>query len=285
MNNMVRYDLPKSLPVISKKKENLKSATLEFHLHESIVTIPGQFFMLWLPNDDEIPISISKRQKRHLFFTICDLGPTSKNMVNINPGTLIGLRGPFGNGFKLTKKKTVLLIGGGMGMTPLRYLLTKMCLKTDKKVILIYGAKTGDELLFKEELDKLPLTRLIYCTEDGSEGYTGYPTDKMNDFLTRNPFDQSTIEIYACGPELMLKKVLEISELFDLSPVTQVNLADRYIKCGFGICGSCVLDADGLSICRDGPVFQGDILAKVTDFGIFGRKANGSKHTFESKSH
>ncbi len=285
MNNMVRYDLPRSLPVISKKKENVKTATLEFHLHEFIATIPGQFFMLWLPNDDEIPISISKRQKKHLFFTICDLGQTSRNMINIDPGTLIGLRGPFGNGFRLTKKKTALIIGGGMGMAPLRYLLSEICLKRDKNVVLIYGAKTDNEILFKKELEKLPLNQLIYCTEDGSEGYTGYPTDRMNDVLANHPFDQSTIEIYACGPELMLKNVLEISKLYDLIPVTQINLADRYIKCGFGICGSCILDANGLSICRDGPVFRGDILVKVTDFGFFGRNKNGSKYIFESKSH
>lgn len=175
----------------------------------------------------------------------------------------------------------VVIVAGGIGIAPLRYLLHQLINNSSKprEIILIQGAKTKTELLFREEFEKLPITTDFY-TEDGSYGLYGLISEKIETSLDNLLDKPLNWEIYACGPELMLKKILTITQEHNLERNIQICLADRYIRCGFGICGSCFMDDLGLSICQDGPVFRGDMIAKVDDFGKFGRRADGSKYPF-----
>ncbi len=283
MNRVHRYDLPLCLPIFKKYMENEKTAIISFIIPEekSVRVIPGQYFMLWLPGNDEIPISVNHCQKNIISFTICGVGLTSNGIIEKDKNFLLGLRGPFGNGFSFECKKDVLIIAGGMGIAPLRFLLQQFTDESSKsrKIVLIQGAKTKNELLFREEFEQSPI-KTNFCTEDGSYGFHGLVSEKMADFFDDLSDRQLNWEIYSCGPELMLKEILTIAQEHNLERDTQICLADRYIRCGFGICGSCFMDDLGLSICQDGPVFRGDVLAKVEDFGKFGRAADGSKYPF-----
>jgi len=273
-----RFNLPLCLPIEKITSEGLSTITLSFTMPSVLQTqpLPGQYFMIWNPGDDEIPISISNFESNNkIAFTICSEGETSNNLTNKNKSELIGLRGPFGNGFDIVEKGTVILVAGGMGIAPLRYLIYSLLRKENIKIILIHGAKTEKELFFKKELKDLSIENHL-CTDDGSFGYKGFPTELLNRILKSSPGNKST-EIYSCGPELMLKAVLGVVKRYSLERFTQFSLADRYIRCGFGICGSCTLDDQGLTICHDGPVFRGDLLLNVKDFGLFGRKSDGSK--------
>ena len=260
--------------------EGKKAATLVFAipLDEFDELKPGQYFMLWNPNDDEIPISISKTEDgNNISFTICDEGRTSSHLISKTKLELIGLRGPFGNGFTLIEEGTAILIAGGMGIAPLRYLIHTLLKRERVKIILIQGARTQKELYFKKEIEKLPID-LHYCTDDGSFGFKGFPTEILSVVLKQ--FSKKEIlEIYSCGPEIMLREILNLLMQYSLESSSQFCLADRYIRCGFGICGSCTLDNVGLTICSDGPVFRGDLLQNVRDFGKFGRKIDGSKYS------
>ncbi|HEY9245592.1 MAG TPA: dihydroorotate dehydrogenase electron transfer subunit, partial [Candidatus Methanoperedens sp.] len=100
------------------------------------------------------------------------------------------------------------------------------------------------------------------ATDDGSAGKCGFITQ-----LLEQP--ERFSQIYCCGPENMMKKVLDCVD----PSMSQFSL-HRYIKCGIGICGACCLD--GLRVCRDGPVFSGDIL-KTSEFGMHKRNACGQK--------
>jgi dihydroorotate dehydrogenase electron transfer subunit len=274
-----RINLPLCLPIENITIEGIKTKTLEFSLPFDLhlKSIPGQYFMLWNPGDDEIPISISKFKDKNLIsFTICSEGETSNNLLNKNKLELIGLRGPFGNGFELIEKGTAILVAGGMGIAPLRYLIHTLMKRKSVNLVIIQGARTGKELFYKTELENLAIES-YFCTDDGTIGVKGFPTEILNTVL-KGFSSTKTLEIYSCGPEIMLKAILNLAMKYSYEANTQFCLADRYIRCGFGICGSCTLDDQGLTICHDGPVFRGSILKNIKDFGTFGRKSNGSKY-------
>ena len=276
-----RIDIPLCLTVENIKFEGRKTATLTFNLPEkfNLKISPGQYFMLWLPGDDEIPISVSRLVNNYkIEFTICAEGPTSSNFLKLTEDDFIGLRGPYGNGFEISSDIIPIIIGGGMGITPLRFLIYYLASRTQGRIILIQGAKTTDELFFREELNDKGI-EIHYCTDDGSFGFHGFPTVILENTIQKIQQDNLSCEIYSCGPEKMLKSILNIVTKYNLETNTQFSIADRFIRCGFGICGSCYLDDLGLSVCRDGPVFRGDILLKVSDFGYYGRSANGSKYS------
>ncbi len=283
MSETYHYNLPVCLPIFRKYMENEKTAILSFLLPEekSMKVVPGQYFMLWLPGDDEIPIAVNHYQKKTISFAICGVGPTSNAIIQKEEKCLIGLRGPFGNGFNLDHNKNVVIIAGGIGIAPLRFLVHQLINNSfiSRKIILIQGARTKTELLFREEFEKLPIST-DFCTEDGSYGFHGLISEKIETTLDNLLDKPLNWEIYTCGPELMLKKILVIAQEHSLERNLQICLADRYIRCGFGICGSCFIDDLGLSICQDGPVFRGDVIARVDDFGKFGRGADGSKYPF-----
>ncbi|MDD5025898.1 MAG: hypothetical protein PHH13_00815 [Candidatus Peribacteraceae bacterium] len=84
-------------------------------------------------------------------------------------------------------------------------------------------------------------------------------------------------QIFACGPERMLKAVSDLS--FEMKIPSQLSL-ERYMKCGFGLCGNCVVDPLGIRLCTDGPVVRNDIARKITEFGKYCRDDLGRKHSF-----
>jgi dihydroorotate dehydrogenase electron transfer subunit len=131
-------------------------------------------------------------------------------------------------------------------------------------VITILGAKTEDELLFAERFKSAG--SLWKTTDDGSTGHKG-PTVDLLDMI------QSYNEIVSCGPEKMMRKVLDHATVAGVP--SQFSL-DRYIKCGVGLCGSCCIDPSGLRVCSDGPVFAGAQLQE-SDFGVYIHDATGRK--------
>ncbi|MFX0151969.1 MAG: dihydroorotate dehydrogenase electron transfer subunit [Candidatus Hodarchaeota archaeon] len=280
MNNSHMLNIPYSSFISYKKHETSTTVTLTFELpfSEAIEIQPGQYFMLWLPKVDEIPISVSQYIDNQLSFTICGVGSASRKFLVLKKKTLVGLRGPFGNGFSINHKKNIIVVAGGMGVAPLRFLIYRaMNANLKRRIILIHGANTKTELIFFNEFEKLPIKKL-YCTDDGSHEFQGFPTTLLDEFLDSKKTEKSKWEIYTCGPEVMMKEILNIVTKHSLERNTQFSLADRFIRCGFGLCGSCYLDDVGLSLCQDGPVFSGDKLLEIKDFGQFGRGADGSKY-------
>ena len=107
------------------------------------------------------------------------------------------------------------------------------------------------------------------ATEDGSAGEKGLVTELSKQLLGEGRFDL----ILTCGPERMMREV--VRQGLEHGVRVQASL-ERYMKCGFGVCGSCVLDPLGLRVCVDGPVFDGALLMK-TEFGELKRDASGAR--------
>jgi dihydroorotate dehydrogenase electron transfer subunit len=225
-----------------------------FFFDTSFELAPGQFVMVWIRGVDEIPMALSYENA----ITVQKIGPATSALFELKECDSLGIRGPFGNGFGI-KKGNILLIAGGVGAAPLAPLAEK-ARDSGAKVTTQLGAKTKEELLFKERFEAAGELRI--ATDDGSEGKHGYVTQLLED---SNKYSQ----IYCCGPEVMMKKVLS-----KVKPSKAQFSLHRYIKCGIGICGACCVD--GLRVCKEGPVFSGEVL-KRTEFGVYRRNECGSR--------
>ncbi len=215
---------------------------------------PGQFVMAWIRGVDEIPMALSYDNA----ITVQEVGAATSALFELGEGDSIGIRGPFGNGFEL-KGKNILLIAGGVGAAPLSPLAEKAS-SEGLKVTTLLGAKTKEELVFRERFEAAG--SMMVATDDGSVGKYGYVTQLI-------PEQENYDQIYCCGPEIMMKKVLDKVE-----PEKAQFSLHRYIKCGLGICGACCVD--GLRVCKDGPVFGGEVL-KRSEFGIYRRNECGER--------
>jgi dihydroorotate dehydrogenase electron transfer subunit len=218
---------------------------------------PGQFVMVWVPGVDEIPMALSSENS----ITVQKAGDATSALFELGSGGKLGIRGPYGNGF--TKAEKVLAIAGGVGAAPLLPLA-----RADSVMTLLLGARTETELLFLDQLDEC--TDVLIATDDGSLGHHGFVTALMDD-LNLGTYDR----IAVCGPEVMMRAVLAKVAEKGLAHKAEFSL-HRYMKCGVGVCGSCCIDPSGLRVCRDGPVFSGDLLLK-SEFGHYMRDASGRK--------
>ncbi len=225
----------------SVKKENYRINTIT--LDTSIHAEPGQFLMVWIPGVDEKPFGIANDNP--LTLTIANVGPFSSKICSLKEGELFSFKGPFGKSFSLTKEKEILLVAGGYGVVPL-YFLAKKAKEKGIKVTVILGAKSSKDIIYEDNFKKLGC-ELIICTDDGSCGTKGFVSCALEDLLKNKKFDR----LYACGPNPMLKALAKTADEFKLD--YEFSL-EAYMKCGFGICGTCVI-GDKL-VCKDGPVFS-----------------------------
>lgn len=250
--------------------------TLVFKDRLSYFAKPGQFLMIWIPRIEEIPMSVMINSKEgYAAVTIRKFGVGSTALFDRKKGDLIGLRGPYGNRFILRKKyRKILIIGGGTGLVPLLRLVS-FASKEKVRSTIVMGAKTKAEVFFEKitrNIIRGNNSSLLVCTDDGSYGIKGTTVTLMSKLVRDESFDC----VYTCGPELMMKAVLDISNQNSI-PV-QASL-ERYMKCGIGICGSCCLDSS--LVCQDGTVFDGRQLSKMPDFGFSYRDKDGQKIKYE----
>jgi dihydroorotate dehydrogenase electron transfer subunit len=228
-----------------------------FSFSPSFSFLPGQFVMVTIPGVDEIPMALSRADA----ITVQRVGDATEALFRTEPGDLLGMRGPFGNGFPSSGR--TLAIAGGVGAAPIRPLVM-----TGEVDCLIIGARTAEELLFIPELSKR--TRVMVATDDGSSGYHG-PVTRLLKEVSLSGYAQ----VCVCGPERMLHAVLMSLDAAGIAGRSYFSL-HRYMKCGIGVCGSCCIDPDGRRVCRDGPVFAGDTLLG-SELGKYCRDASGRR--------
>lgn len=232
---------------------------------------PGQFLMVWIPSENEKPMSFSCIGEKVIGITVKEKGAATRTLCKKMVGEYLGMRGPYGNGFDYSGISKALIIGGGIGIAPLVPLAEEISKKGH--VTAVAGTKTVSESIFFDRLQSV-CKNVIPVTEDGSSGYKGLITDILPELLKKESFDKAFI----CGPEVMMVKSVKILDRFKLKG--EVSL-ERWMKCGTGICGHCVLDPLGLRVCKDGPVFDFLTIKKIEDFGKYRRTPSGKKIPIE----
>ena len=256
---------PKVTKIIKTIEENPYVKTFFFKYPQKVK--PGQFFMIWIPNVDEIPMSASYIKDDIKGITFKQVGDATKSLFKLKKDDKIGIRGPYGKNFKITDKN-ILLVGGGTGIATLGPTVEEATKKGINTTVIL-GAKNKKELFFENRFKKYG-AKVYISTDDGSKGYKGLATDLAKKLLNENKYSS----ILTCGPEKMMKRLLELSKNIPF----QASL-ERYMKCGFGICGQCCID-EGIRVCEDGPIFDGKTLKNIQDFGVYKRDAAGRKIKF-----
>jgi dihydroorotate dehydrogenase electron transfer subunit len=227
--------------------------------------------MIWIQGVDEIPLSLSTINKKGLSsVTIKNVGEATAALHMKKVDDVISVRGPYGNSFKLTNGR-VLLVGGGIGVAPLLPLL-KALPQAGNELTVIIGAKSREDVFSLKPI-QADITdraaRLIITTEDGSYGVKGVATDPVINCLSQQTFDM----IYTCGPEPMMRRVFNIAEK---TGVEVQACFERIIRCSVGLCGSCSVGE--LRVCKEGPVLSSSQMRTVVnEFGVFKRGFNGRK--------
>ncbi|MEA2103888.1 MAG: dihydroorotate dehydrogenase electron transfer subunit [Candidatus Cloacimonadota bacterium] len=241
----------KSLRIVEKLIINSRYFMISV-VHDEIAKSakPGQFCEIKNP-DHKFPIlprpfSIHNIEGNKISFLIKKVGKSTEQLSKISVGEKISVLGPLGNGFDLQDEKKVIVVSGGIGYAPMKFLRQKLRLKRNQ-VFSLHGG--GDEFdVFSEDA--------INFTEDGSLGKKGLVTDGLNPIL-----DEKEIDIvYACGPNIMMREIVKICRNYNLQ--IQVSL-ETVMACGVGVCCGCVVKTreEGQivfkKVCKDGPVFDG----------------------------
>ena len=209
----------------------------------SEITAPGQFVSFKL---DGLylrrPISVYDAKKDLLTVIYKVVGKGTERMSRMVQGDKILALTGLGNGYDTAKSGDMpLLVGGGVGVPPL-YMLAKKLISEGKKVSVILGFNTADEVFCEREFSELGC-RVTVTTVDGTYGTKGFVTDAL-------PEEYSYF--YTCGPEPMLKAVYRAAKTSG-----QFSFEER-MGCGFGacMCCSCRTVTGYKRICRDGPVLE-----------------------------
>jgi dihydroorotate dehydrogenase electron transfer subunit len=253
--------MPETVQILHSEEVGKGVRTLRFDYGHEVR--PGQFFMVWLPGVDEIPMSASfcDGQKG---ITVKDVGPATRALCNLRAGDKIGVRGPYGHGYTLHDGRT-LVVGGGTGMASL--LPAVEAIRDPTMVDVAIGARNVSELLFIERA-KTASNNVRTSTDDGTHGLKGTAVDLVADMLSKESYDL----VLACGPEKMMYYLLPLLQKHNVR--CELSL-ERYMKCGAGLCGSCALDEK--RVCVDGPVFTGEEAQRMMEFGKFRRNEAGQQ--------
>lgn len=225
---------------------------------------PGQFVQVSIPGLTEAPISVASSPTRKDFFElgVRKAGQLTSALHQLQAGAQLGIRGPFGRPFQLDALhgRQLLLIAGGCGLAPLRSLIQYCQDRRDEfnSVQIFYGARSPQDLMFKEDLDSWQLDGNFSCryTVDNKpadscfSGNTGLITELLAD-VRIDPKNSCAVIV---GPPPMYKPVIETLRQLGLNKEKQIMLSlERQMRCGVGKCGHCTIEH--LYCCSDGPIF------------------------------
>jgi len=219
----------------------------------------GQFVQLEVPGLGEAPFtpSSSPFESDRMEITILKTGLVTNRLHELEPGVTLGIRGPFGKGYPIPKlaEQTVLVIGGGVGLAPLRSLLYHIEGEPDccGAVSIKYGSRNPDEMCFRRmhegwgAREGWDFTPTIDRFAPGWEGHVGLVTTLLDDL----DLDLGKTYAVSCGPEVMLRfvtwKLLDVG----FEPDRIYLSMNRNMSCGMGICGRC--NVGPYYLCKDGP--------------------------------
>ena len=231
----------------------------------------GQFVELTLPGIGEAPFTPSSDPniKEKFDVTIMKAGKMTGFLHEAQKNISVGIRGPYGKGYPLEKffGKDVLIVGGGVGLAPLRSLLFALFSQIDKynKVVLRYGSRSPSDIVYKNAIPKWAKKAkvdIVTTVDVGSPEYTG-KVGLVTTILSDLPVNLDNAIAIVCGPPIMMKFVT--LKLLDLGfKPGQIYLSmEKNMSCGLGKCGHCRLGS--FYICKDGPVFTYEELKGVND--------------------
>jgi sulfite reductase subunit B len=259
---------------IKKETKDTKTFQIELEdklLKENFYFQPGEFALISVFNVGEAPFSFSSSPfKKYFEITVRKVGNVTNALFNLRENDYVGVRGPYGKGYPMDEfeGKNIILISGGCGLAPLKSVIEYVLDKREKygKIILLYGAKTPSDILYKREIAnwKKKENFNIYLTVDkGTKSWSGEIgvvtklIDKIKDFKNS--------VFCICGPPIMIKfTILSLKEKKVEEEDIFVSL-ERKMQCGIGLCCHC--NINNVYICKEGPVFRYYDIKDLSELG------------------
>lgn len=233
--------------------------TFVLRLAEPLQFRAGQFVQLYVPGVGEAPFtpSSSPAESERLEVSVLAAGRVTAALHALGPGAELGVRGPFGRGYPVAKLAghEVVVVGGGVGLAPLRSLLYTLFERPGhvRRVSIKYGARQPQELCFRRQYGDwagrpaVDFTATIDRPAVGWAGRVGLVTTLLDGL------DVDVADAYAvsCGPEIMLRFVARKLVDVGFAPERVFLSMNRNMTCGMGICGRC--NVGSRYLCKDGP--------------------------------
>ena len=255
---------PIETEVLEVVTESPTIKTFRLKPKEELTFETGQFIEMTVPGVGEAPFTPSSRPavKDKMEVTIMEVGKVTKEIHKLKKGDVVGLRGPYGDGYPLDDfaGREILVFGGGVGLAPLRSLMYALFdrIKDFKKIYFRYGAKTPNDIIYKEEIktwEKMEDVDYRITVDAGDAGWKGH-VGLVTTILDDMKLDLNTAIAVVCGPPIMMKfgtfKLLELGFKEE-----NIHLSmEKNMSCGLGKCGHCRIGP--YYACKDGPVFTYD---------------------------
>ncbi len=268
MENVYR---PNEAEITGVIDETTNIKTLVLKPKKPISFKAGQFMMITVPGAGEAPFtpSSSPYVVDTMEFTIMRAGSVTATLHKLNPGDIVGLRGPYGVAYPLEKfwGRDIFIVGGGVGLAPLRALLLALFHDTDKfrKIIIKYGARSPRDIIFKDQVrewrtrDKTEVEITVDVGDHSWDGKVGLITT----ILGKPNVELANSAAIVCGPPIMMKFVTK--KLLETGfPEGEIYLSmEKNMCCGVGKCFHCNLGK--YFVCKDGPVFTWDKIKNIPD--------------------
>ena len=218
---------------------------------------PGQFFNFTTSRSGfpllRRPISISGYDDQTIEFTVKIIGKGTQLLSEIRENESVEMMGPLGNGFEISQEKKILIVGGGIGIAPVKGLLEQWK-NAETQIDVLLGYR--DTPYLNEAFEKLAHSVEI-VSESDSNYRKGYVTQPFIEKINQSKYDM----IYACGPEIMLKTLAKICNELD-QPIQL--LMEEKMACGIGACLVCTckvkkddFNHKNVRTCKEGPMFYG----------------------------
>jgi NAD(P)H-flavin reductase len=245
--------------------------TFKLKVEPDFTFCTGQFIELTVPGIGEAPFTPSSDPsiRERMELTIMNAGEVTSQLHALKKDDIVGIRGPYGKGYPLEKfkDKDILIVGGGVGLAPLRSLLFSLfsTIGNYNKVVLRYGARTPKDIVYKSLLpewgnkEKVDILTSVDVGDVSWQGNVGLVTT----LLGSAPVDFFNAVAIVCGPPIMMKFVT--LKLLDLGfhPKDIYLSMEKSMSCGLGKCGHCRIGK--YYACKDGPVFTYEQLKDIRD--------------------
>lgn len=226
----------------------------------------GQFHMLLLPGIGEAAISISSdpADTAVIEHTVHALGNVTLALARLDVGAEIILRGPFGRGWPLDdlRGRDIVIAAGGLGLASLRAAILQLARDrgTYGRIVLLHGSRTPAMLLYGKDYDawRAAGIEVLTIVDQAAPGWTG-PTGFVPRLLADLPLEPSRTSLLCCGPEPMMKAVVDAATDRGIAAENILLSVERNMACAAGFCGLCQFGPT--FVCKDGPVFRHPAIA------------------------
>lgn len=221
---------------------------------------PGQFNMVYLPGVGEVAISISSDpDDEALEHTIRIVGRVTRVIATLGVGDVLGLRGPYGNGWPLQEARfhDLLFVTGGLGCAPVSGAIDFVFRRRAQygHVAILHGVKKPTDLIHRERFDEWrrhPDT-VVHLTSDVPDRHWRDRTGVVTELFDEVEIDPRRTVLFMCGPEVMMRYAARHLGARGLPERRMFASIERNMRCAVGLCGRCQLGP--AFVCKDGPIF------------------------------